>query len=174
MDSLAVIVLVVAVAASLAAAGLIFVTLRRDKRRMQREIAAASAAHAYLALFEIHAQVVAVTLADNSIALMVEAPPQKKLRFSYIIEQPIKQFVLKQTQVEVTRMFWRFPLPPKDSKTAEVHYGESAPPVATTPIGTAEEDDEYFQHPAYQIEEISWEKLVSVSHPKSSPKASKK
>ena len=174
MDTLAVIVLGVAVVASLAATGLIFVTLRRDKRRTQREAAAASAAHAYLALFEIHAHIVAVTLADNSIALMVETPPQKKLRFSYIIEQPIKQFVLKQTQVEVTRMFWRFPLPPKGSQTAEVHYGESVPPVATAPIAAAEEDDEYFLHPAYQIEEISWEKLVSVSHPKSTDKASKK
>ena len=176
MSILATLVLVIAVTMALVAASVVFSTLWRDKRRAQRENKVALAAQEYLARFEVHARIVAVTLPDKSIVLMVETPPHKKLRFSYIIEQPIKHFVLKQTQVEIARLFWRFPLPPKNSQAADVQYGcpttqilsepqaVATPASPATPPGVApetteakEDEDEYFQRQAYQIEEVSWE-----------------
>ena len=123
MNNPLVVAIAVAITAFLAAASILFANLLRDKRREQREDAVAKAAQTYLARFEIRARIVAVTLPDQRIALMVETPPHKKLRFSHIIEQPIKQFVLQQTQVEVDRLFWRFPMPAKNTNAPDVQYG---------------------------------------------------
>lgn len=173
MGILATLVLVIAIVTSMVAASVVFSTWWRDQRRAQQEDRVALAAQEYLARFEVHARIVAVTLPDKSIVLMVETPPHKKLRFSYIIEQPIKHFVLKQTQVEIARLFWRFPLPPKNSQMPDVQYGYPTtqilpepqavaapaipPSVAPETTEARDDEDEYFQRQAYQIEEVSWE-----------------
>jgi len=177
MNNLLVVGLAVAVTAFLAVAGMLVTNLLRDKRRGQREDAVARAAQAYLARFEIRARIVAVTLPDQRIALMVETPPHKKLRFSHIIEQPIKQFVLTQTQVEVDRLFWRFPMPAKNTHAPDVQYGvtttQAMPNTTQTPAPEAkltakedaaqEDEDDYFKRQAYKIEEVSWEDFSVIS-----------
>jgi len=174
-----VIAIAVAAAAVIAALGMALTNYLRDKRQAEREDDVAKAAQEYLSRFEIRARIVAITLPGNRIELMVETPPHKKLRFSYIIEQPIKQFVLKQTQIEIDRMFWRFPMPAKGA-APEVQYGcpttqvmplAEAPPAAAAPgektpaAAPADEEDEYFQRQTYQIEEVSWEDFSTVSQP---------
>lgn len=185
MNNLLVVAIAVAVTAFLAAVGMLTANLLRDKRREQREDAVAKAAQAYLARFEIRARIVAVTLPDQRIALMVETPPHKKLRFSHIIEQPIKQFVLKQTQVEVDRLFWRFPMPAKNTKAPDVQYGVTttqsmpntapaqAPKTKPTSSNEHEDEDDYFKRQAYRIEEVSWEDFSVVSKSESNSKQSK-
>ena len=177
MNNFLVVAVAVAVTAFLAATGMLIAGLLRDKRRERREDAVAKAAQAYLARFEIRARIVAVTLPDQRIALMVETPPHKKLRFSHIIEQPIKQFVLTQTQIEVDRLFWRFPMPAKNTQTPDVQYGVTttqampnvtqlqAPEVKQTAKERAaqEDDDDYFNRQAYKIEEVSWEDFSVAS-----------
>ncbi len=171
MNNLMVVALVISVAAFLAAAGMLAWSSGRDKRQAQREDAVAQAAQDYLARFEIHARIVAVTLPDQRIALMVETPPHKKLRFSHIIEQPIKEFVLKLTNIAVDRLFWRFPIPAQNTQTLDIAYGatttqgmpqtdSAAIPeraVVTKASVPQEEEDDYFKRQAYQIEEVSWE-----------------
>ena len=180
----------VAVAAVIAAVGMTVSTLLREKRRTEREESVAKAAQEYLSRFEIRARIVASTLANNRIVLMVETPPHKKLRFSYIIEQPIKQFVLKQTGIEVDRMFWRFPMQAKNTQAPDVQYGgpstiSPAPQAAAIQATVAasdspskaashDEEDEYFHRQSYQIEEVSWEDFSTVSKPGSGNSASKK
>lgn len=175
-----VIAIAIAVATVIAAASIIFTSLLRDKRRAEIEDEVAKAAQEYLSRFEIRARIVASTLPNNRIVLMVETPPHKKLRFSYIIEQPIKQFVLKQTQIEVDRMFWRFPMQPKNTQAPDVQYG-ATPTITPTPQADAtqaaasseseskatghEDEDEYFHGQSYQIEEVSWEDFSTVSKP---------
>ena len=175
MNKLLVVAIAVAVTALLAVSGMLIAHLLRDKRREQREDAVAKAAQAYLARFGIRARTVAVTLPGQRIALMVETPPHKKLRFSHIIEQPIKQFVLHQTQVEVDRLFWRFPMPAKNTQAPDVQYGVTTtqnmptiPPaqvLETNPMTSAaqEDEDDYFKRQAYRIEEVSWEDFSEVS-----------
>lgn len=189
MNALLIIAIVVAVAAVIAALGMALANYLRDKRQAEREDDVAKAAQEYLSRFEIKARIVAVTLPGNRTVLMVETPPHKKLRFSYIIEQPIKQFVLKQTQVEVDRMFWRFPMPAKDAAT-QVQYGcpttqvmpapqtgagrADAPSDKTPAAATVDEEDEYFLRHSYQIEEVSWEDFSTVSQPDARPDHLKK
>jgi len=189
MNISVVISIAVAIAAVIAAASMIIPGMLREKRRAEREEAVAKAAQEYLSRFEIRARIVASTLPDNRIVLMVETPPHKKLRFSYIIEQPIKQFVLKQTEIEVDRMFWRFPMPPKNARAPDVQYGATST-ITPTPQADAtqaaassesaskvaghEEEDEYFHGQSYQIEEVSWEDFSTVSKPVSGNNQAKK
>lgn len=177
MTNFLAVAIAVAVMAFLAAASMLASSFLRDKRRAQREGAVSNAAQVYLASFDIRARIVAVTLSDQRIALMVETPPHKKLRFSHIIEQPIKHFVFKQTQIEVDRLFWRFPLPAKNAQGPEVQYGvttttvmpDMIPPSLPKPQKTPEvnspqdEEDDYFKRQAYQIEEVSWEDYSAIS-----------
>lgn len=179
MNTQLIIVIAIAASAVLAAFGMMLVNFMREKRQAKIEDSVAKAAQEYLSRFEIRARIVAVTLPDNRVVLMVETPPHKKLRFSFIIEQPIKQFILKQTKVEVDRIFWRFPMPAKGA-ASEVQYGspttqamllpqagpseQQSPAAAPAP---AEDDDEYFHRQSYQIEEVSWEDFSTVSKPNS-------
>ena len=157
---------------------MLFTHRRRDKRREAQEIAVAKVAHEYLTRYKLRGHTIAATLPDQSIALMVETPPHKKLRFSYIIEQPIKNFIRLHTGVEVARIFWRFPLPPRPSQTAEIQYADPStiqldageesttvvtPAPASQPPESDDDEDEYFQHQSYHIEEVSWNDFSTVS-----------
>ena len=178
MILLAVAVLVIALIGMVATGIVLFAHTRRDKRRAAQEIAVAKSAHDYLARYKIRSRILATTLPDDSMALMVETPPHKKLRFSYIIEQPIKNFIRLHTGVEVARIFWRFPIPSKPNQAPEVQYvdpstipvdagGENTPVVApaqaSPPPESADDEDEYFQHQSYHIEEVSWEDFSTLS-----------
>ena len=178
MTVLAVAVLVIALSGMLATGIMLFAHRRRDKRREAQEIAVAKAAHEYLTRYKLRGHTIAATLPDESIALMVETPPHKKLRFSYIIEKPIKNFIRLHTGVEVARIFWRFPLPPKPNQTPEIQYADPAtipldvegegtmvvtPAGASLPAESEEDEDDYFQHQFYHIEEVSWNDFSTVS-----------
>lgn len=176
MDMLSVIAMAVAVAAILAAASVLLAGKRREKRCAAQEAAVAKAAQEYLARYQIRCRMRATTLPDDSMVLLVETPPHKKLRFSYIIEQPIRRFIRVHTGIEVARIFWRFPLPPKSSQVPEVRYAdpETMPgdaleaPAAEAASSSAaaldtDDDDNYFQHRSYQIEEVSWEDFSTLS-----------
>ena len=178
MTAFAVAVLVIALSGILATGIMLFAHRRRDKRREAQEIAVAKAAHAYLTHHKLRGHTVAATLPDESIALLVETPPHKKLRFSYIIEQPIKNFIRLHTGVEVARIFWRFPLPPKPNKIPEIHYADPAtipldvegagttvvtPAGVSLPVESEDDEDDYFQNQTYHIEEVSWNDFSTVS-----------
>lgn len=154
-------------------------TFLREKRRAEQENAVVKAAHEYFSRFEIRARIVASTFPNKRIVLMVETPPHKKLRFSAIIEQPIKQFIWKQTEIEIDRMFWRFPMLPKNTQAPDVQYRGPTSIIQTphaTPASALEnsapqaaphdEEDEYFHGQSYQIEEVSWEDFSTVSKPR--------
>jgi len=187
MNSAILIAIVIAVLAVLGAGGSILAVQRRDQKRASREALVAKMAQEYLSRFEIRAKIVATTLGNGKIALMIETPPHKKLRFSYIIEQPIRQFIQKQTNIEVDRLFWRFPMADKKTKVPDVQYGIPTtvmlPPEQTMPavkpVPTAapaaavvEEEDEYFQGQSYHIEEVSWNDFSTISKPDDSGKSS--
>lgn len=177
MDMLSVIAMAVAVAAILAAASVLLAGKRREKRCAAQEAAVAKAAQEYLARYQIRCRMRATTLPDDSMVLLVETPPHKKLRFSYIIEQPIRRFIRVHTGIEVARIFWRFPLPPKSSQVPEVRYADPetmpgdaveapAAEAASAPSAAVldtDDDDNYFQHRSYQIEEVSWEDFSTLS-----------
>ena len=178
MNPLSIIITGVALAAMLGAVGVLLINRRQDKRRGAAEDAVAKAAQDYFARFQIRARTAGALLPDDSMVLMVETPPHKKLRFSYIIEPPIKNYIRVQTGVEVVRIFWRFPIPPKQTSAPDVKYADpdtmqldteqpSVNATATPPPQPKEVDletDDYFhQHQTYHIEEVSWENFSTVT-----------
>ncbi len=180
MNALTIILMGVTLAAMIGAVGVLLINRRQDKRRGAAEDAVAKAAQDYFARFQIRARTIGAKLPDDSMVLMVETPPHKKLRFSFIIEPPIKNFIRVQTGVEVARIFWRFPIPPKKTSAPDVKYadadtilldteqtrpsaGETAAPPPES-IETEMETDDYFrQHQSYHIEEVSWEDFSSIT-----------
>lgn len=161
-----------------------FLQLRRDGLRSAQEEAMVKAARDYLARYKVRGRVIAMRLPDGHMVLLIETPPQKKLRFSYIIEQPIKNYIRVHTGVELHRIFWRFPIPPAVTKVPDVCYvdpatmtpvaqvADEAPPrvapVAAKKTSAAsnavDDDDDYFQHDSYRIEEVSWEDFSTISN----------
>lgn len=181
MDPLSIIVSGVALAAMLGAIGVLFINRRQDKRRETSEEAVGKAAQEYFARFQIRARTIGSRLPDDSMVLMVETPPHKKLRFSYIIEPPIKNYIRVQTGIDVARIFWRFPIPGKTTKAPDVQYADpdtiqldptqaqpaaenSSATPAVKPVEIDVESDDYFhQHQTYHIEEVSWENFSTVT-----------
>ncbi len=173
MTGLSVAIVLVALLGMLAAVAVLLTQIRRDKQRDVQESAVAKAAHDYLARYKIRSRILAATLSDNTMALMVETPPHKKLRFSYIIEQPIKNFIHVHTGVTVARIFWRFPLRSKPSQTPDVRYADASSLQKETSAERPEQraeapevedsDDEYFQRQSYDIQEVSWEDFSTLS-----------
>ena len=177
MNLLSIILIGIAVAAMLGAVGVLLINRRQDKQRGLAEDAVAKAAQDYFARFQIRARTIGAQLSDDSVVLMVETPPHKKLRFSYIIEPPIKNFIRVQTGIEVSRIFWRFPIPQKQTQAPEVNYAdadtiqlnaEQTDPavenvVALTQSAETETDDYFHQHQTYHIEEVSWDDFSTVT-----------
>ena len=177
MNLLSIILIGIAVAAMLGAVGVLLINRRQDKQRGLAEDAVAKAAQDYFARFKIRVRTIGAQLSDDSVVLMVETPPHKKLRFSYIIEPPIKNFIRVQTGIEVSRIFWRFPIPQKQTQAPEVNYAdadtiqlnaEQTDPavenvVALTQSAETETDDYFHQHQTYHIEEVSWDDFSTVT-----------
>jgi len=180
MNPLSIIITGVALAAMIGAVGVLLINRRQDRRRGAAEDVVAKAAQDYFARFQIHARTIGTQLPDESMVLMVETPPHKKLRFSYIIEPPIKNFIRVQTGVEVARIFWRFPIPPKQTNAPDVKYADAdttqidseqaqskpdelAAPPQLSLESDVEADDYFHQHQTYHIEEVSWEDFSTVT-----------
>ena len=177
MNLLSIILIGIAVAAMLGAVGVLLINRHQDKQRGLAEDAVAKAAQDYFARFQIGARTIGAQLRDDSMVLMVETAPHKKLRFSYIIEPPIKDFIRVQTGVGVSRIFWRFPIAQKQTQAPEVNYAdadtiqlnaEQTDPavenvVALTQPEETETDDYFHQHQTYHIEEVSWDEFSTVT-----------
>lgn len=147
-------------------------------RRKQMEQQAAAAALEYLTKFGVRCATAAIAVSEQKLAVLIETEPQKKLRFSYIIEQPLRDHVNKATGLNVRWVYWRFPVPRKQQRVPEVKYpaadtipmidNRDALPLPERPEGAPGTDaeaeiDEYFQEQAYQIEEVGWEQFNTQS-----------
>jgi hypothetical protein len=151
---------------------------RRQAQRKQTEQQAATAALEYLTKFGVRCATAAIAVSGRKLAILIETEPQKKLRFSYIIEQPLRDYVNKATGLNVRWVYWRFPVPQKQQEVPDVKYAAPdtiaminnrdilPPPEAPAGEKSAAADaeiDEYFQEHSYQIEEVDWEQFNTVS-----------
>lgn len=153
---------------------------RRQARRKQNEKQAAKAALEYLTKFGVRCATAAIAVDEDRLVILIETEPQKKLRFSYIVEQPLRDYVNKTTGLNVRFVYWRFPVAPKLQNVPEVKYGAhetiamidnrdmlpAEPERQVEAKKTAEADteiDEYFQERSYQIEEVDWDQYDTLS-----------
>jgi len=168
--------------AALAVAAWLQISERRNQsRRKQMEQQAARVALEYLTKFGVRCATAAIAVSERKLAILIETEPQKKLRFSYIIEQPLRDYVNKATGLNVRWVYWRFPVA-RQQQVPEVNYPAAdtiamidnrdvLPPPSEAPAGreAAPEMDEYFREHDYQIEEVDWEQFNTVSGQSGTP-----
>ena len=114
---------------------------------------------------------------DEQPVVLIQVAPQKKLRFSNIIEIQIRKFIRENLSIEVPAVFWRFKtdyseIPGPEQADYEFdeqpHYPQDQNPVAgqgraalleqAKTVGESLEQDSIFQHLTasdLQVEEIS-------------------
>ena len=171
------------VAAMAAALWLYSSESRRLVQRRKTEQQAAKAALEYLTQFGVRCATAAIGVGDGKLVILIETEPQKKLRFSYIIEQPLRDYVNKVTGLNVRSVYWRFPVAQKQ-QVPEVRYPASDTitmvdnrdvlPAEPAVVAAAEGEsggDDYFQEHAYQIEEVGWENFDTSGAAEADPKS---
>ena len=109
--------------------------------------------------------------------VLVKAEPQKKLRFSNILEAQIRKFLKEKYEVDVPAVFWRFKMGYDDTPGPEQadyefeeqpRYGQPPPPAALadtqskTDAGTMQKlDANHLENELYDVR-ISTEKGIQV------------
>ena len=170
-----------------------FFSLGKENRPAQQETVAL--AHAAVTRFLEQRQVenfkVYVVLFDHQPIVLIKAQPQKRLRFSNIIEVQIRKFVREQTGIEVPAVFWRFktgydeepgqeqadyddqPAYPEQATVTPETEPTSSDVTAETPPEPALLDDvRFLASNAIAVEEISldhFEQFLSDRPPTSKP-----
>lgn len=96
----------------------------------------------------------------KSYIAFVESEPMKRFRYSHIIEITLRMHIRHECDVELERIFWRFPIRGK---------GEAAEAAVREMEITAEEQDEYIRggldlkkEKGYDIHESSWEEFENT------------
>ena len=95
----------------LVAAGTFFPFLNKGKEKTIGKdtlLAINQAAYQFLEVRGVENFKVYTIAYDNQPVVLIQVEPQKKLRFSNIIEIQIKKFVREKLSVEVPAVFWRF------------------------------------------------------------------
>ena len=117
-------------------------------------IRVADATVAYFRASDVDAKVDCVQVPGKGIVALVEVDPQVRFRSSYIIEQTLKEQILRITGKPLAEVYWRFPMIEKIADAS--HAG-----AAYAAMKTAKEDVHY------DIGEASWdeyEKALSGAH----------
>lgn len=170
-----------------------FFSLGKESRPAQQETVAL--AHAAVVRFLEQRQVenfkVYVVLFDHQPIVLIKAQPQKRLRFSNIIELQIRKFVREQTGIEIPAVFWRFKTgydeepgqeqadyddqpayPEQASVTPESEPTSSDVTTETSPEPALLDDVRFLASNAIAVEEISldhFEQFLSDQPPTSKP-----
>lgn len=115
--------------------------------------------------------VVASTPIGNgqSFIAFIESEPMKRFRLSHIIEITLREHVAKTCNLQLEKIFWRFPL--KDMVPADTATEKQAAKDADSYIN---EGLVYYRDlPKGDVQEVSWEKFEesSAMHPVDKPDA---
>lgn len=173
-----------------------FFSIGKESRPAQQETVALAytAVTRFLEQRSVENFKVYVVLFDQQPIVLIKAQPQKRLRFSNIIEVQIRKYVREQTGIDVPAVFWRFKTGYDEEPGPEqVDYDElpayqDAPSLASEP-GTPDaeatsaaeaaaseapllEDVRFLANNAIAVEEISldhFEQFLSDQPPASKP-----
>jgi len=174
-----------------------FFSLGKENRpAMQETVALAQVAVTrFLELRQVENFKVYVVLFDQQPIALIKAQPQKRLRFSNILEIQIRKFVKEHTGIDMPAVFWRFktgydeePGPEQIDYEDQPGYPQDQQAAATaTPAATATdepaaaseheenhlvEDVRFLGSNAIAVEEISldhFEQFLSDQPPESKP-----
>jgi len=97
---------------------------------------------------------------------IIDSEPQKRFRYSHIVEISLHNHVEKVLGIELERVYWRFPIQAKQLTEGAV------PAEGTVPAEAAAPKDDYLNeglnqirdHPGYAISEGWWEQFDAAQH----------
>ncbi len=91
----------------------------------------------------------------EGILLLIESEPLKRFRYSHIVEASLTDHLEKILGLHVSRVFWRFPLPPGQSVATDA----DEPACAIKDSDRTRDVRQVKTHPEYDVAEESWEQF---------------
>lgn len=104
----------------------------------------------------------------EGILLLIESEPLKRFRYSHIVEASLTGHLEKVLDLHVSRVFWRFPLPPGQSAATDA----DEPVCVAQDSGRAQGVRRVKTHPEYDVVEESWEQFEKAQREEPAPQAS--
>jgi hypothetical protein len=116
----------------------------REKRNIQ---AIRSAIIDYFRRSGVEVSVVCIRSGAATYTAMVESEPMKRFRLSHIIEMTLREHVRKSGNLELDKIYWRFPVKQADQTKVDPNSDEYI-----------NEGLEHYRHiPKPEVEELPWE-----------------
>lgn len=161
---------------------------RKKARREKRNIDAINAAITdYFRRSGVEVTVGCTSLrGNNRYTAVIESEPMKRFRLSHIIEMTLSDLVSKTCDLELEKVYWRFPIKEATrqmsvsgsasvSAPASTSAPASAPETVVGETKPVESTDDYINEglehykyiPTLEVTELSWEKFEEVSGPDS-------
>jgi hypothetical protein len=161
-------VLIVLLAAGLAVAVMSAAKPRKQARKdEERSKAICAAITEYFRKSGVVVDVNATRLgASKRFTAIVESEPMKRFRLSHIIEMTLREHVRRTCNLELDKVYWRFPI--KEAGNVAASAQADVPAPASTEQGA---DDEYINEglehykyiPKMEATELSWEHFQELS-----------
>ena len=89
---------------------------------------------------------------------IIDSEPQKRFRYSHIVEISLHNHVAKALGIELERVYWRFPIMARQLSGTE----ETIAPIETKDDYLSEGLSQIKGHPGYAISEGSWEQFSAA------------
>lgn len=164
------IMLFVVIAAFLALVGYV-VAFQSEHRRKQSNTAAISAALVdYFRRTGVEVSVGCAALSDGKrYTAFIESEPMKRFRLSHIIEMTLRDHVAKACNLELDKVYWRFPIKQVDQGTAANKEEKETTPPENTDEYINEGLVNYRHLPKFDVTEIPWEKFEEAAFKDTQP-----
>ena len=139
----------------------------RSHRTEQAKVRIVEVVAAYFARIGVLAKAEAIELpAAGHFTIIADTEPLKRFRHSHIVEMMLIEQIKQTTGYSVDKVYWRFPLPPREGAVVE------SPENSITPQQHALEVDEYLEQglerlnePAgLEVHEDSWAHFQEAVH----------
>jgi hypothetical protein len=107
---------------------------------------------------------------NGAYVAIVESEPMKRFRLSHIIEMTLREHVRKACDLELDKIYWRFPIKeaaqsaPGGSERDDDRAGTAATKPAQPSDDYINEGLEHYRHiPKPEVEELPWESFEQVT-----------
>ncbi len=155
-------VMIATLAVNLVALAVVAIALvkrhRREQLDKQRTLAVTDAVIQYFQRSGVGVAAGCVQLGANRLTVFVESEPMKRFRLSHIIEATVREYVEKICDVEIDKIYWRFPI---SQNPVAIVEGEK--PVETPDAYINEGLVPYHHLPTVEVTELSWENFEAAS-----------
>ena len=119
----------------------------------------------------VEVSVAATDLGNGRYTAMVESEPMKRFRLSHIIEMTLREHVRRSVNVDLDKIYWRFPVKQAHAQAAAAQAAAGTQDTQAAETRPDAESDEYineglehYRHiPKPEVEELPWEQFEKVA-----------